>query len=118
VELQSEKFIPFRQEKYKILPEPRLIFTQQDTLRGILKSSQQPVLRLVNVDDENDLIPLTNVNKDPTGLFLFTLPLSQVKPDYYFFSVRIGNQEVYRTVITITAAEVQKTIDLAPRGEI
>lgn len=112
VELQSEKFIPFRQEKYKILPEPRLIFTQQDTLRGILKSSQQPVLRLVNVDDENDLIPLTNVNKDPNGLFLFTLPLSQVKPDYYFFSVRIGNQEVYRTVITITAAEVQKTIDL------
>ncbi|RLE03347.1 MAG: hypothetical protein DRJ11_04500 [Candidatus Aminicenantes bacterium] len=112
IKLTNEKFIPFRLGKYKILPEPRLIFNQQDVLKGIIKTSQEPVINLINVDNENIFIPITQMEKDPQGLIIFNLPLSQVKPGYYYLSASSGDQEFFRKIITVTSANIKKTIDL------
>ncbi len=53
-ELESDNFMPFSTEGYKVLADPRLIFNKNESLEGLIFSEYKPTIHLTSVVDTNN----------------------------------------------------------------
>ncbi len=105
-----ESFLPFCTENYKVLIDPRSIYNKSGSLEGIIRTKIKPEIRLIEVDDENTSIEIKNVEKRG-GLFIFSLPLKDVKSANYYLSIKTESREVFRKIVSVMPFHAKKPID-------
>ncbi|MFC2163741.1 GWxTD domain-containing protein [Acidobacteriota bacterium] len=108
-DLQTDSFLPFSTEKFKVLTDPQLLFNKEDSCQGIVFCSQKPEIILTEVGNETNFVKVTDVSQSE-NYFLFTQPLLELKTGNYYLEVSCANVVMHRTVISIMPYRVQRTI--------
>lgn len=109
-ELESDNFMPFSTEGYKVLADPRLIFNKAESLEGLIFSEQKPTIHLKNFVDTNNSYEIKNIVKQG-NLFMFRQPLTDIKSDNYFLGIKNEKGEIYKKIISVISFHVEKPID-------
>ena len=109
-ELGSDNFIPFSTEAYKVLADPRLIFNKTESLEGLVFSEQKPTIHLRSLVDKNNSFEIKDIVKQG-NLFVFRQPLTDIKSDNYFLSIRNEKGEIYKKIISVISFHVEKPLD-------
>ncbi len=115
-ELESDDFMPFSTEGYKVLTDPRLIFNKAESLEGLIFSEYKPTIHLTSAVDINNSLEIKNIVKQG-NLFVFRQPLMDIKSDYYFLSIKNEKGEIYKKIISVLSFEVKKPVDFE-RSEV
>jgi len=106
----SDKFIAFCNENYRVLSDPRLIFNKEDLLQGVIITDQRPEISLISVENENYSVKIKNITKEG-DLYLFKQPLKDLKSDHYYLN--IINEEgklIYEEIISVLSFYVKKPV--------
>jgi len=109
-ELESDNFMPFSTEGYKVLSDPRLIFNKDESLEGLIFSDYKPTIHLMSVIDTNSSFEIKNIVKQG-NLFVFRQPLENIKSDNYFLSIKSEKREIFRKIISVMPFQVEKPLD-------
>ncbi|NIO48262.1 MAG: GWxTD domain-containing protein [Candidatus Aminicenantes bacterium] len=109
-ELGSDNFIPFSTEGYKVLADPRLVFNKTESLEGLVFSEQKPTIHLRSLVDKNNSFEIKDVVKQG-NLFIFRQPLTDIKSDNYFLSIKNEKGEIYKKIISVISFHVEKPLD-------
>jgi len=115
-ELESDNFIPFSTEGYKVLADPRLIFNKNESLEGLIFSEYKPTIHLTSVVDTNNSFEIKDIVKQE-NLFVFRQPLMDIKSDYYFLCIKNEKGEIYKKIISVIPFHVGKPLDFE-RSEV
>ncbi len=99
-EATSDKFMPFSAEKYKVFSDPRAIFNKTDSIVGMIFCRQEPEVRLIDADNAEKYIQITNIEKKQNYYF-FSHPLESLKSGYYFLTIKSKDREDYKKVISV-----------------
>lgn len=108
--LESDNFMPFSTEGYKVLADPRLIFNKDESLEGLIFSEQKPTIHLASVVDINKSLEIKDIVKQG-NLFVFRQPLENIKSDNYFLSIKSEKGEIFRKIISVMPFHVEKPLD-------
>jgi GWxTD domain-containing protein len=109
-ELESDNFMPFSIEGYKVLVDPRLIFNKDESLEGLIFSEYKPTIHLTSVVDTNNSFEIKDIVKQG-NLFVFRQPLINIKSDYYFLCVKNEKGEIYKKIISVIPFHIEKPLD-------
>jgi len=107
--INSDTFIPFSTENYKILSDPRSIFNKDDSLEGIILTSKKPEILITGIEEENNPIEIKNILRQG-NIFLFRQSLNDIKTGNYYLTVKSENVEIYHKIISIMPFYVKKPI--------
>jgi len=99
-DIQSDRFMPFSTDKYKMLFDPRFVFNKTDSIEGIVFTENKPDIHLIRVEDEKDSIEVQDVVKHGR-YFVFKQPLAEVRSSNYYLSVKTEDGEAYRKIIAV-----------------
>jgi GWxTD domain-containing protein len=100
---------PFSQGSFKVLLDPRSIFSRQDSLEGLIRADDPPEMFLVDRDDEGPSIDIQGVSKQG-DVFVFRQPLAGIAPGNYDLVVRIKGTEVFRRTLSVLSFEFEKPL--------
>lgn len=99
-ETQSDRFMPFSTNRHKISIDPRSVFNKPDSVEGIVFSGIKPEIRLIRVDNAEEIITVREVLKQGT-YFVFRHPLADISSSNYYLSIKIKDEEVYKNVVAV-----------------
>jgi len=109
-ELESDNFMPFSTEGYKVLADPRLIFNKTESLEGLIFSEHKPTIHLKSFTDTNNSFEIKDIVKQG-NLFMFRQPLMDIKSGNYFLSIKNEKREIYEKIISVISFHVEKPLD-------
>jgi len=93
-EIQSNGFISFCMDRYLVFSDPRSIFSQKDSLEGIVMTDSLPEISLSNLGGKNDHLKVENISKLENG-YKFSQPLTELPAGEYLLSVRSADGRSY-----------------------
>jgi len=102
---------PFSLDSYKVLLDPRSIFTGKDSLEGLVLSKDISEFFLKHSDGEGPLIKLQDVSR-MENLVTFRQRLAEFKPGIYDFIVKRNEEEIFRWPFSIISFDVEKPVEL------
>jgi GWxTD domain-containing protein len=108
-EKNSESLLPFSLGQFKVLLDPRSIFSRRDSLEGLVRADDPPELLLVDRDKEAASIPIREVSKQGEA-FVFRQPLAGMVPGNYDFVVKMKGAEVFRRTLYLLSFDVEKPL--------
>jgi len=109
-ELSTDEFLPFRMENYKVLNDPRAIFNNADSLEGLIRSEEIPEVFLIHQEKDYS-IQINDITQEG-NVFIFKQPLVDMKTGNYILSIKIGDTEVYQTILSVLSFQVEKPLEL------
>ncbi len=109
-EVSSDNFVPSSMENFKVLSDPRCIFSRRDSLQGLIYTDQMPKIFLNNIEDEQNSIEIKDIAREGNVL-IFRQPLTEIKPGNYTLSMRNENGEFYSRIISVLSFEIEKPIE-------
>ncbi|MFC2169906.1 GWxTD domain-containing protein [Acidobacteriota bacterium] len=109
--LDSEDFVPFASDNYKMLSDPRAVFNKDDSLEGIIFSDQKPEIFLESLKNKDNSIEILNIQKQG-NFFMFKQPLMDLEAINFYLIIKERNKEIYRNIISILPFHAEKPIDL------
>ncbi len=99
-EAASDKFMPFRAEKHKVFSDPRAIFNKTDSIVGMIFCRQKPEVKLIDADDAEKYIQISNI-ENKQNYYFFSHSLESLKSGYYFLTITSKDREDYKKVISV-----------------
>jgi len=99
-EVRSDRFRPFSTEKHKLLIDPRSVFSQTDSLEGILFLDRKPSVHLIAVEDAKNSLEVMDI-ESAEGCFFFKQSLAGMKSGYYHLIVKVGDREAFNKIIAV-----------------
>jgi len=108
-EKNPESLLPFSLGSFKVLLDPRSIFSRRDSLEGLIRADDRPELFLVDRDKEGPSIDIQEVSKQG-DVFVFRQPLAGMAPGNYDFVVKIKGAEVFRRTLSVLSFEFEKPL--------
>jgi len=106
-QVDSDKFMPFSMVSLKMFSDPRSIYNKNDSIKGIIFTEQEPVIKLINVDREDESVAITDI-ENKGEYFLFEHPLKSVKSSNYYLVIENKEREIYRNIISVLSFYVEK----------
>jgi GWxTD domain-containing protein len=90
-EAASQAYIPFSADKYRVAVDPRFMFSQKDTLTGIVASEGIPGIVLEKENDKSYTVPIpAKATADKQGnltVYTFEKPLGEIKDGKYLLAI-------------------------------
>jgi hypothetical protein len=108
-EMQTDAFLPFSTESYKVLTDPQLLFNKDDSCQGIVFGTQRPEIVLTEVGNKDNSVKISDISQSGK-FFLFKQPLADLKTGNYYLDIGREGMESHRTVISVMPFRVEKTI--------
>jgi GWxTD domain-containing protein len=108
-EKDPESLLPFSLGLFKVLIDPRSIFSSRDSLEGLIRADEPPELSLVDRGKEGPAIEIRDVSKRG-DTFLFRQPLAGMAPGNYDFVVKIKGAETFRRTLSVLSFEFEKPL--------
>jgi len=109
-ERSPDALLPFSLGQYKVLFDPRSIFSPRDSLEGLILADEPPELFLADRDKEGPLIKIQGLSKEG-DVVVFRQPLAGIQPGNYDLLVRKNGAEVFRRAFSILSFEVDKPLE-------
>jgi GWxTD domain-containing protein len=109
-EKSSDSLMPFCLGRYKVLLDPRSIFSPQDSLEGLILADEPAELFLADRDKEGPLVKIQDLS-DQGEVVIFRQPLANIKPGNYDLLVRKNGTEVFRRALSVLSFEVEKPLE-------
>jgi len=109
-EKDSDALIPFCLGQYKILLDPRSIFSPKDSLEGLILTDDLLEIFLSDRDKEGPLIKIQALSKQGDAI-MFRQPLAGIQPGNYDLLVRKNGEEVFRRALSVLSFEVDKPLE-------
>jgi GWxTD domain-containing protein len=109
-ERSPDALLPFSLGQYKVLLDPRSIFSPRDSLEGLILADEPPELFLADRDKEGPLIKIQGLSKEG-DVVVFRQPLAGIQPGNYDLLVRKNGAEVFRRALSILSFEVDKPLE-------
>lgn len=106
-EINSDKYMPFCTDRYKIHSDPRLGFNKTDSLVGIVLMEEKPGVQLVRFDDESDVVEITDIEKQGNS-YVFRHSLADLRSSHYHLIVKKGSAEIYKKIIAVLPLIIEK----------
>jgi len=108
-EIQTDTFLPFSSEKYKVHCDPLFLFNKEDSLEGIIFNEKKPAVSLSEVDDERNTVEIRDISQKE-NYYLFRHPLIDLKTGNYYLTIKSDDRELYSEVVAIMPFQVKKSI--------
>jgi len=105
--IQSDKYMPFCTDRYKIFSDPRLGFNKTDSIVGIVLTEKKPDVQLVRFDDESDVVEITDIEKQGNS-YVFQHPLADLRSSHYHLIVKQESAEIYKKIIAVLPLIIKK----------
>jgi len=86
-EIKSDGFISFSMGKYLVFSDPRSIFSQKDSLEGIVMTDSLPEISLNDLEGKNSQLKVENISKLENG-YKFSQLLTGLPAGEYLLSVK------------------------------
>lgn len=99
-EVKTDNYLPFGAEGSKIYADPRSIFNKTDSLQGMIFSQQSPEVRLVNYDNPEEVIPVSDIIKLPK-YYVFKQPLENLRASDYYLIISCEGKEIYKSIVSV-----------------
>lgn len=109
-EKSPDSLMPFCLGQYKVLLDPRSIFSPQDSLEGLILADEPAELFLADRDKEGPLVKIQDLS-DQGEVVIFRQPLADIKPGNYDLLVRKNGTEVFRRALSVLSFEVEKPLE-------
>jgi GWxTD domain-containing protein len=106
---KPESLLPFSLGPFKVLLDPRSIFSPRDSLEGLILSDAPPELLLVVRDGPGPSIAIADVSRQGEA-FVFRQPLAAVAPGSYDLVVKTGGAEIFRRTLYVLSFEFEKPL--------
>jgi tetratricopeptide (TPR) repeat protein len=108
-EAAPDSLAPFSFGRFKVLLDPRSIFSPADSLDGLVAAEGQPEILLAARDRDGPPILIRDLS--PQGdVLVFRQPLAEVPAGNYDLLARKGGREVFRRPLSVLSFEVDKPI--------
>jgi GWxTD domain-containing protein len=101
---------PFSQGPHKVLIDPRLIFSPQDSVEGLVLADEIPEMALLPRDEEGPATRIQDVSRGEGGVIIFRQPAAGIKPGRYDLVVTDKEAEVLRRTLTFVSFPVDKPL--------
>jgi len=101
---------PFSLGQFKVLQDPRSIFSPRDSLEGLILAEQPPELLLAERDKEGPPVHLLELSRQG-GVFVFRQPLAEIRPGNYDLLARKDGVEVFRRPLSVLSFVVDKPLE-------
>jgi GWxTD domain-containing protein len=108
-ETNPESLLPFSLGRFKVLLDPRSIFSRRDSLEGLIRADGPPELLLVDRDKNGASVNIRDVSKQGEA-FVFQQPLAGMAPGNYDFVVKIKGAEIFRRTLYVLSFEFEKPL--------
>jgi len=102
---------PFSQGAYKVLLDPRSIFSQKDSLEGLALAEETPEFLLLPRDEAGPGRRIQGVAPAEDGVIVFRQPLDGIQPGTYDLVMKKGGAEVFRRSLTVASFQVEKPLE-------
>jgi hypothetical protein len=109
-EAGPDALAPFSLGGFKVLLDPRGIFSPRDKLEGLLPADGQSEILLAARDKEEPPIIIRDISRKGDVL-VFRQPLPDIPAGNYDLVVRKSGQEVFRRPLSVLSFEVAKPIE-------
>ena len=109
-EKSPDALVPFCLGQYKVLLDPRSIFSPDDSLEGLILADDLAEIFLVSQDKEDNLIKVQDLSRQG-DVVIFRQPLTSIKPGNYDLSVRKNGAEVFRRSLSVLSFAVEKPLE-------
>jgi len=106
-----DALVPFSQGSYKVLLDPRSIFSPKDSVEGLIMADEMPELLLLPRDEEGPGTRIQDVSRGEGGVIIFRQPLAGIKPGGYDLLVKKNGTEVFRRSLTVLSFVVEKPLE-------
>ena len=106
-EINSDNYMPFCTDQFKMSSDPRLGFNKTDSLVGIVLTEKKPDVLLVRFDDESDVVEITDVEKQG-NYYVFKHPLADLRSSHYHLKVKQESAEIYKNIIAVLPLIIEK----------
>jgi GWxTD domain-containing protein len=100
---------PFGLGPFKVLLDPRSIFSRRDSLEGLIRADAPPEILLVDRDKEGPSTEIRDVSKQGDA-FIFRRPLADMAPGNYDLVVKMKGAEVFRRTLSVLSFEFEKPL--------
>ncbi len=107
----TDQFLPFRNGAFKVSLDPRSLFTQEDSLEGVVSSVPRPEAWLVSADDSKSVVSMGSM-ESREGSWIFRRPLKDVRPGDYTLRVLVDGREVAGQALTVLSFKLEKPIGI------
>lgn len=107
---KPDALTPFSLDPYKVLLDPRSIFSTKDSLKGLILSDEIPELFLAFRDEEGPLTKIQDVSKKG-HLVIFRQLLTGFKPGIYDLIVKRKGEEIFRWSLSVLSFVVEKPLE-------
>lgn len=109
-EIKPDELLPFALGRYKVLFDPRAIFSPRDSLEGLILAKGP--LELFLTDREKKVPPIKVEGFSKEGeVTVFRQPLAGVPPGNYDLLVSQDGEEVFRSSLTVLSFAVDKPLE-------
>jgi hypothetical protein len=109
-ETKPDSIIPFSLDPYKVLLDPRSLFSFKDSIEGLILSDESPEIFLMKKNGEGPMKKVQNVARQG-GLVIFRQLLEGFKPGIYDLIVKRNGAEVFRWSFSVLSFEVAKPLE-------
>ena len=109
-EKSPDSLMPFCLGQYKVLLDPRSIFSPQDSLEGLILADEPPEVFLSARDKEGPLLRIQGLSKQGDAI-IFRQPLAGIQPGNYDLLVRKNGEELFRRALSVLSFEVEKPLE-------
>ncbi len=109
-ETKPDSIIPFSLDPYKVLLDPRSLFSFKDSIEGLILSDESPEIFLMKKNGEGPMKKVQNVSREG-GLVIFRQLLEGFKPGFYDLIVKRNGAEVFRWSFSVLSFEVAKPLE-------
>lgn len=109
-ETKPDSIIPFSLDPYKVLLDPRSLFSFKDSIEGLILSDESPEIFLMKKNGEGPMKKVQNVSREG-GLVIFRQLLEGFKPGIYDLIVKRNGAEVFRWSFSVLSFEVAKPLE-------
>ena len=109
-ETSPDALVPFSLGRFKVLLDPRSIFSPRDSLEGLIRADEPPELFLVEGDKEGSLIKIQDLSKHG-DIIIFRQPLADIRPGNYDLLLRKNGMDVFRRTVSVLSFEVEKPLE-------
>lgn len=103
---QSNDFMPFGVGHFRVMADPRFIFSKEASIEGIVISKDEPQIWITNLEDKTITIPIPDIEKRANA-YVFKMPLREVKSGYYALNIEVDQREIFKKVITVLPFPIQ-----------
>jgi len=109
-EKSPDTLVPFCLGQFKVLLDPRSIFSPRDSLEGLIMADEPLELFLAGRDKEGVLIQVQGLAKQGY-VVVFRHPLAAIPPGNYDLLVRKNGAGVFRRALSVLSFEVDKPLE-------